>query len=179
MPTYVAFLRGINVGGKNKVPMAELRDLMSQLGFKNPRTLLQSGNAVFESDETSISKLEKALEGGIKERFGISVDLMVRTGAHLKETADSNPFPSEAAHSPHHLLVLFMKEPVAAGGVDALQAAIKGPELVRRGGSEVYMFFPDDIGHSKVTSKIMDKHLGASSTGRNWNTVLKLLEMCG
>ena len=173
MTTYVALLRGINVGGNKMVAMAALREALTDMGFTDVRTLLQSGNVVFRAAATSPAKLEAQLEQAIAKRLGVTADFHVRTGAEFQAVMDANPFRAEAAADPSHVLVTFYRAPLDPAKVKAFQAAIAGRELVRANGRHHYMTFPDGIGTSKAVV-IMDKILGARGTSRNWNTMTKL-----
>ncbi len=174
---YVGLLRGINVGGRNRVAMADLRDMVADLGFAGARTLLQSGNLVFQGARRTSEQLERLLELETEKRLGIGVDYCVRTATEWTALVARNPFPDEAERDPSHLLVLFQKEAPKAKDVAALQAAIRGPERVRAEGKQVYIVYPAGIGDSKLTSAVLDKKLGSRGTGRNWNTVLKLADL--
>jgi uncharacterized protein (DUF1697 family) len=173
MAVHIALLRGINVGGHKKVGMANLRELLTDLGFEDVRSLLQSGNLVFKSDARSDKGLERILEEETEQRLEVRADFFVRTTQELDAAIAHNPFPDEAKRDPAHLLVLFLKEAPPASAVKALQGAIKGPELVRARGREAYLVYPDGIARSKLTAAVFDKHIG-TGTARNWNTVLKL-----
>jgi uncharacterized protein (DUF1697 family) len=173
----VAFLRAVNVGGTGKLAMADLRALADELGLGEPKTLLQSGNLVFDAKAKSPVKLETLLEGAIKKRFGIETTVMVRSGTELKSTIARNPFPKEAKNDPGFLHVYFLKSPATAEQVAALRTAIKGPEKVKGEGHEIFLFYPDGAGHSKLTNAVIERHLGARGTARNWNTVNKAAEM--
>ena len=173
MTSYVAFLRGINVGGNKMVAMAELRAMLEALGFADVKTLLQSGNAVFRGPARSPAKLEQQLEAATTKRLGVTCDWHVRTAAELREAIDANPLTAEAKKDPAHLLVSFYRAPLDKVAVKAAQAAISGPEIVRADGRHLYMFFPDGIGNSKATMEV-GKVLRVQGTARNWNTVLKL-----
>jgi uncharacterized protein (DUF1697 family) len=174
MTTHIALLRGINVGGNNIIAMADLREFLTKLGMKNARTLLQSGNAVFGSDKRKGDALERFLETESKKRFGLSVDYVVRTADEWQEAIDENPFPKEAKSDPGRLIVMFMKAAAEAKKVKELQAAIQGPETVRAVGKQLYIIYPDGQGKSKLTITLIERKIGASGTGRNWNTVQKL-----
>jgi uncharacterized protein (DUF1697 family) len=177
MSMHVALLRGINVGGRNLVAMSDLRDLLETLGFAGARSLLQSGNLVFQSDRRAGTALEKFLEAETEKRLGVAVDYVVRTSKEWHTLVQCNPFPDEAERDPSHLLVLFQKEAPAAKDVEALRAAIRGPEIVQAAGKQVYIVYPAGIGTSKLTPALLDRKLGGRGTGRNWNTVLKLAAM--
>jgi uncharacterized protein (DUF1697 family) len=177
MAAAVAFLRAVNVGGTGKLAMADLKALAGEMGLGEPKTLLQSGNLIFDARGKAPAKLESALESAIKKRFAIETTVMVRNGADLKAVIARNPFAKEAESDPGFLHVCFLKEKTTATHVDALRAAIKGPEKVGGAGHEVFIFYPEGAGHSKLTNAVIERHLGARGTARNWNTVNKAAEM--
>jgi len=163
MTCHIALLRGINVGGHKTVAMSDLRERLARLGFRNVQSLLNSGNLVFESEETP-AQIEKTLE---KE---IQTDVLVRTADDLETVIRRNPFPAEAKTDPSRLVVLFTKTPV-----DAKKLEIAGRETAKGSGREIYIFYPDGQGTSKLTNTAIEKQLGTRCTARNWNTVMKLL----
>ena len=171
---HVALLRGINVGGHKPVSMADLRDLLTQLGLADARSLLQSGNLVFGTNRRTPAHLERLLEAEAEKRLGLQTDFFVRTAKEWKGVVAHNPFPKEAARDPGHLVVMFLKDAPSVTGVKALQQAITGPEVVAPGGKHLYIVYPDGIGRSRLTNALIDKQLGTRGTGRNWNTVLKV-----
>ena len=170
----VALLRAVNLPSHNKAGMAELRKLFADLGFEDVQSLLQSGNLVFRSDARTSAQLEGLLEAEAKKRLGLETDFFVRTAAEWKAVIAGNPFPEEAERDPGHLIVLFLKAEPDAKDVAALQAAIKGREVVRAKGRHAYIVYPDGVGRSRLTNVMIEKKLGTRGTGRNWNTVLKL-----
>ncbi len=174
MMTYVALLRGINVGGYKQVAMADLRDLLARLGLLDPRSLLQSGNLVFRTDARSGAQLERSLEVEAARRLALQTDFFVRSAAEWKAVVAANPFPEEAARDPGHLIAMFVKDSPPAGDIDALRTAITGPEFVQAGGRQLYILYPAGIGRSRLTNALIEKKLKTRCTGRNWNTVLKL-----
>ncbi len=174
MMTYFALLRGINVGGHKQVAMADLRQLLTHLGFADARSLIQSGNLVFRSKARSGAQLERLLEVEAKKRLGLEADFFVRTAAEWMAIVAHNPFLTEAERDPGHLVVMFLKQAPARKDVAALQAAITGPEVVRAAGRHAYIIYPSGIGRSRLTNALIEKKLGTRGTGRNWNTVLKL-----
>lgn len=171
---HIALLRGINVGGRNLIAMADLRAMTDGLGLGPAKTLLQSGNLVFDGGKRSTSTLEKTLEAETQTRFGHAIDFMVRTAAEWDALIADNPFPDEAENDPSHLVALVLKGEAAPAKVRALQAAIRGREVVRGSGRHLYLTYPDGIGDSKLTNAVIDKALGVRGTARNWNTVLKI-----
>ncbi len=179
MPVHIAFLRGINVGGRNSVAMADLREMVDGMGFTGARTLLQSGNLVFTAASKSASALEKQLEQETEKRFGVAADYVIRSAKELAQVVAANPFPKEAKADPSHLVVMFLKSATSAKEVQALQEAIKGREIVRGDGKHLYLVYPDGIGESKLTNVIIEKKIGTRGTARNWNTTLKLVALAG
>jgi uncharacterized protein (DUF1697 family) len=178
----VALLRAVNLGPHGKIAMSDLRALMTDLGLQDGKTLLQSGNMVFRGGARGDAALERLLESETRKRFGLETDFFVRNAGEWDELVAANPFPDEARKDPSHLVTIFLKAPVEAAAVAALQAAIAGREIVRGQGKDVrhvYITYPDGIGNSKLTNTIIEKKLGARGTGRNWNTVLKLQALAG
>jgi uncharacterized protein (DUF1697 family) len=174
MSTRIALLRGVNVGGRNRVAMAALRGMLATLGFAGARTLLQSGNVLFAGDGRTDAGLERLLEAETMRRLKVRVDWFVRTPREWTTIVARNPFPGEAERDPRHLLVVFLKKPPAAGDVRALQAATRGPERIRAAGRQLYIVYPEGIGRSKLTATLIEHRLDTRGTARNWNTVLKL-----
>jgi uncharacterized protein (DUF1697 family) len=177
MTTRIALLRAINVTGHNRVAMSDLLRMLTDLGFAGGRSLLQTGNLIFQGDGRNDAELEQLLETETDKRLGIRTDYMVRTAAEWQTIVERNPFPEQAEHDPGHLVVMFLKDAPRQGTVEGLQAAIQGPEMVRADGRQAYIVYPNGIGRSKLTNALIDKHLATRGTGRNWNTVLKLADL--
>ncbi len=173
MTTYLALLRGVNVGGNKLVAMADLRHFLEALGFVSPRSLLQSGNLIFESGARPVAGLERLLDAEAEKRLGLKTTFFVRTAKEWSAIIAGNPFPDEARRDPGHLLVLCLRAAPPAGAAKALAAAITGREVVRSDGRQAYIVYPDGVGRSRLTTALLDKTLGRG-TARNWNTVLKL-----
>lgn len=176
-PVRIGLLRGVNVGGQAKVAMTDLRAMVRGLGLAEPQTLLQSGNLVFRSDAPA-DALERILEDATAERFGFKVAYFLLDAAQWSGIIAANPFPDEAKADPGHLLVQFLRTAPDAAAVAALQAAIRGPEIVRTDGRHAYIIYPDGIGRSRLTGPMIEAKLGPA-TGRNWNTILKLAALAG
>ena len=173
MTTYIALLRGINVGGNKMVSMAELRALLTKLGFEDVKTVLQSGNVVLRARTQPPAKLEATLEREVEKAFGMKVDFHVRTADEWRALVEANPFGAEAKRDPARLTLSCFKTPLDKTNVKALQAAITGPELLSADGRHLYMVYPDGMGSSKA-APLVERKLAARGTARNWNTVLKL-----
>ena len=177
MTSYVALLRGINVGGKTMIAMAELRKLFEGEGLVDVKTLLQSGNVLFKSASTAVA-LELLIEKNIEKKFGREVDVMVRDKTAWEKIIAKNPFADEAKNDPGHLVVLCLKSKPEAKALAALKAAIVGREYFAPGEKCLYLMYPDGIGTSKLTNVVFDRHIG-TATARNWNTVLKIAAALG
>jgi uncharacterized protein (DUF1697 family) len=174
MATYIALARGINVGGHNMIAMADLRKLLTRMGFEDTQSLLQSGNLVFRGRIQSTGKLEELLEIEVKKRLSVEPRFFVRTAREWQSIIARNPFPEEAERDPGHLVVMFFKDAPEARALKALQGAIEGSEVIRAEGRQGYVIYPDGIGRSPLTLPLIESKLGTKGTGRNWNTVLKL-----
>jgi uncharacterized protein (DUF1697 family) len=154
--------------------MAELRDLLADLGFANVQSLLQSGNLVFDSRAGTPARLESTLEQAAWDRLQLETAFFVRTAKEWAEIVAGNPFPDEAKRDPGHLVVMSLKGAPDREHVTALEKAIVGREVIRAGGRHLYLVYPDGIGRSKLTNASIERKLGTQGTARNWNTVLKL-----
>lgn len=179
MATHIALLRAVNLGPHNKISMADLRELAAGLGLKDPQTLLQSGNLVFEAGKQAPAQLEALLEKAAAKTLDLETDFFVRTAKEWRAAIDANPFPREAKSDPSHLVMMALRDAPTRAAVEALQKAIKGREVVRAEGRHAYFVYPDGIGQSKLTIKVIEKALGTRGTARNWNTVLKLGALTG
>jgi len=179
MSIQIALLRAVNVGGTAILPMADLRAAVAKAGFKDVRTLLQSGNLVFEAGALTPAASEKKLEALCAKAFGLKNEIHVRTPEDLAAIVAANPFSKEARADPGHVHVLFLREAPPAASYAALAAAIKGREIVRAGGRHAYMLYPDGMGRSKLTPAVLARHLGMPGTARNWNTIQKLTATAG
>jgi uncharacterized protein (DUF1697 family) len=175
MATRIALLRGINVGGHAKVAMADLRRMFEDLGFDSVRTLLQSGNVVFES--TRKGDLERLLEAEATKRLKLGIDFFVRTPREWDAVIAGNPFSAEARRDPGHLIAMILKGKPRAADIAALRAMIVGRERLEAAGSVLYIVYPDGMGTSRFTSNRIESKLATRGTARNWNTVLKLAEL--
>jgi uncharacterized protein (DUF1697 family) len=170
----VALLRGINVGGHRKVPMAQLRELAAGLGLEEPRTYVASGNLVFDSDEAPAA-VEARLEAAIESRFGFAVDVIVRSAQQWSEYCGQNPFPEESLRAPNLVMLIVGKEPADNAALAALRARASGEEKVELRGDAIWIWFANGSGRSKIgTGPGSGKSVW---TSRNWRTVLTLQEM--
>ena len=174
MPAHVALLRAVNLGGATQVSMAEVRDRVASLGFTEVRSILQSGNLVFRSGVTSSAAVEGRLDREVAPVLGARTEFFVRTAAEWRAAVVGNPFPAQAKADPGHLLLMALKTGPNEAGWRSLARAVVGREQVRGVGRWAYLVYPDGVGRSKLTTALIEKHLGTRGTSRNWNTVLKL-----
>lgn len=177
MTARIALLRGVNVGGRAAVAMPALRALVADLGYGGARTLLQSGNVVFNGGAATDAALERVLAAEIEKRFGVRADVLVRDAPAWRRLVADNPYPREAERDPSRLLVYALREAPTRQRVDALRAAISGPETVEAVGKQAYVVYPAGIGRSRLTGALVERKLETRATGRNWSTVLKLLAL--
>ncbi len=175
MPVFIAFLRGINVGGKKTIAMAKLKALLEKVGFEDVKTHLNSGNVVFATKEKSPDKLTRTIENAIGKEFGFAPAIVLRSAAELKAILAKNPFPKMEKSDPSHLLVMTLAGKPHAGAKAKLAEAHQGDEEIHIAGENVYLTYPNGIGKSKLTNTLLEKHLGVAGTARNWNTLTKLL----
>ena len=175
MKTYIALLRGINVGGKSILPMKELVSLLEDLGAQNVKTYIQSGNAVFQSEETNASLLSSEISAAIKKRHGLEPRVLLLESGEMEKVIESNPF-REAESEPKTLHVFFLASVPKDPDLDALESFKSDDERFALTGGALYLHAPDGIGRSKLAANA-EKLLGVPVTARNWRTVCKVMAM--
>jgi uncharacterized protein (DUF1697 family) len=171
----VGLLRAVNVGGR-KLPMAELRALCGEFGWKEVRTYIQSGNLIFRAAGKG-ETLEADLEAAISDRFGMEVPVIVRSREIWSAYVEANPFTEAAKDEPNRLQLLVSKRTPNADAAERLMERAQDGERVKAAGGALWFHFPGGMARSKLTPALIDKVCGSPSTGRNWRTVLKLEEM--
>jgi uncharacterized protein (DUF1697 family) len=189
MATHVALLRGINVGGRNKVAMTDLREVVAELGHADVSTYIQSGNVLFSPDagDADTSALAAALTEAIAARLGVSAPVVVLSRDELAEVIAANPFPGEADPKRVHAVLLSGEpEAAAAGKIDAALArsADKGArDELATVGRTIYLRTPDGFGNSELAAAVLrivtSPRAGVTGTARNWATITKLIDLCG
>ena len=177
MAVIISMLRGVNVGGHNKIKMEALRALYESLKLRDSQTYVQSGNVIFRTDERDMPRLAKRIEDGIERKFGFRPDAILRTAAEMREVIAMNPFAKRRGIEPGKLLVSFLASDPGAGGREKVRQMKCDPEELRIEGRETYIYFPNGMGRSKLPWAELGKILKTPATGRNWNSVTKLLEM--
>lgn len=171
--TYLALLRGINVGGNNKLPMNDLRDLFVGAGCRDVRTYIQSGNVIFVTDPHVIASLPGIISTQIAERFGFRAPVVVRTAAQIDDVVRHNPFVAEGAAA-ETLHVLFLADPPHARRVADLDPDRSPPDTFIVRGQEIYPRLPNGAARTRLSNAYFDTKLATTSTGRNWRTVTAL-----
>jgi uncharacterized protein (DUF1697 family) len=172
--TYVALLRGINVGKAHQVAMPRLKEVLTDRGHKDVRTHLRSGNVVLTS-RLGEAELATDLSSAIEAEFGFAVPVVVRTGAEIAAVVQGDPFATVAT-DPARYLVTFLPEAPDPARIDALPKAEGGGDFLVRG-RELYLWLPDGVAGTPLASWKWDDLLGRPGTARNWNTVRKLAEL--
>lgn len=182
MVTGIALLRGINVGGHNRLKMAALRGHLEALRLRNVRTYIQSGNVVFdlEADDLDADEsgaLGERIASSIEEKHGFRPRTLVFTADHLLEAMEANPFP-EAETEPRRLHIFFLAREPVEPDIAGIEESAANTERWKLRGDVFYLHAPDGIGRSTLAAKL-ENHLGVAATARNWRTVAKLREMIG
>ena len=177
MQTYISILRGINVSGKNKLPMEGLKALYKELGLTDVLTYIQSGNAIFKADAGMEAALEKKIEAAIRDKYAYEVPVLVRTAKEMEAAIAANPIVKESGIDTEKLHVTFL----AATPDSKLVENIPNPGAPNEKfiilNREVYLYCPDGYGNSKLNNGFFEKKLKVKATTRNWKTVNKLLEL--
>lgn len=177
MTAFVSLFRGINVGGHHKIRMDELKDMHESLGLRDVVTYIQSGNVVFKSDDADAIRLRKQIEEGVEKSFGFRAEVLVRTSAELKDIIDKNPFQGQQSKESKWVVVMFLATQPATTAQEDLLKTYVGPEELFIIGKELYIYYPDGIGRSKLSGSFIEKKLKTVGTARNWNTILRLQEL--
>jgi uncharacterized protein (DUF1697 family) len=175
MARQIALLRGINLAGRRRVGMGDLRDLLTRLGYRDVRTHLQSGNVILASDAAP-EELERALSEQIAANLGVATDVLVRTRDELADVVARNPL-RDVADDPRRYQVNFLSAELDAGRARELAALDLAPERCEVSGREIYAWHPNGIQRSPLAKELSERRLGVTLTARNWSTVTKLLEL--
>jgi uncharacterized protein (DUF1697 family) len=180
MPTHIALLRAVNVGGYGKISMADFRNLLDGLGYTRVQTYIQSGNAVLDSPH-SAAKVSTAIADALEKHMGARTEVIVRSHDELTRLIAANPYADEAAADGAKVHVGFLASPASAAAPTALDAIVaRYPNRRDRytlAGHHLYLHLPDGAAETKFSGKTLDRAIGVPATARNWNTVLKLHEM--
>ena len=177
MPIYVSLLRGINVGGRNKIRMADLRALYAILGLRQTRTLLQSGNAMFSADGKDPAALGRKIESAIHAEYGFEVRVIMRMAGEFAAILDKHPFSADQLLEPAKLAVVFLSQAPGDAELAELSDSNPGRETIQASGRELFIHYPDGMARSKLNNQRIERKLGVVSTARNWNTCQRILKV--
>ncbi|RJQ17050.1 DUF1697 domain-containing protein [Candidatus Woesearchaeota archaeon] len=170
MATYISLLRAINVGGQKKIPMDALKKLYASLNLKKVKTYIQSGNVVFQSPAIKEETIEKA----IQKHFGFDVAVLIRTPEELKKIIAKNPF---AKKDSGRIYVVFLSDVPKKIPLDKINSMRHPSEEFFISGKEIYLFYPNGYGRTKLSNTFFEKTLNVTATTRNWNTVTALMHI--
>jgi uncharacterized protein (DUF1697 family) len=174
--TLIALLRGINVSGRNKVPMRELCVLCAELGWEDVQRYIQSGNLVFKAGARA-AKLETELEQAIERRFGLSIPIIVRPAAVWPDYVRDNPYPDASQNEPNLVMLALSKAAPKKDAAEKLQERAIGGERIVQVGDALWVHYAGGVAKSKLSPALFDRLVGSPVTARNWRTVLKLQQM--
>lgn len=177
METYIAILRGINVGGKNKIKMADLRENLSDLGFKNVETYIQSGNIIFDFDKKNPLELAKQIKSMIKSSFGFDVPVIVIEGEEFVKIWSENPFTKKEDFEIKHLHVTFLAEKPNSKLINEITDFDDSPNQLLMNEKVAYLICPNGYSKTKLTNDFFEKKLKTTATTRNFKTVTKIAEL--
>jgi uncharacterized protein (DUF1697 family) len=177
MPVIVSMLRGVNLAAHNRMKMDALRAVYAQLDLRDAQSFIQSGNVVFRTSERSLPKLATRIEEAIERKFGFRPPVILRTTKQMRETVASNPFADRPDIDPAKLLVWFLAGPLSAEAVAAVRAIKADPEEMHLAGNELFVYYANGMARPKLSWPVVERAMKVSGTGRNWNSVQKLLEM--
>ena len=176
MPRYVVLLRGINLGKVNRLPMADLRALLADLGYTDVRTILNSGNAVVTGPESEPGEQAERLGVAIRERFGMNVRCMVLTADHVRAIVDGHPF-SDVADNGSRMMANVLASPLDPARLTEHDPIALDPERARLGDRVIYQWCPDGVIAAPGVGGFVEKHFGVPVTARNWNTITKIADL--
>ena len=176
MESYIALLRGVNVGGNHKLPMLTLAEMCAQHGCQSVKTYIQSGNVVFQAKTKIAETFPNAIEAEIERRFGFTAPVIMRSLPELRAVAENNPFLKPEVDT-KFLHVLFLADTPVLTDVVALTPSCVGKEAFSLRGREIYFYLPNGVGNSKLAAYDFGKKLRTSVTTRNWQTVTKLIAL--
>ena len=177
MNTFIALLRGINVSGQKKIKMADLKEMLDKLGFKNVQTYIQSGNVIFSSEVKEILKLEEEIKNGIEKTFGFDVSVLIKTKREIEKILDECPFKAHEDLEAKRIYYVLLKSEPQTYAIENLNQKDYPNELFSIVDNCVYLNCTNGAGNAKLTNNVIERKLKVSATTRNHRTMMKLLEM--
>jgi Uncharacterized protein conserved in bacteria len=179
MTTFIALLRGINVGGNRRVPMADLRAALDEIGLDEVRTYIVSGNVLFRTTRTDPVALTREIEAAIEARFGFALAVVLRSAAEMRSVVAADPLPEGSAGDPAHRYAIFLSADPAPERLAAIDRGAVAPDVFVAGDRVIHAWYRNGLQQSKLAGQLTDRGLGVTATARNWNTVRKLVELAG
>jgi uncharacterized protein (DUF1697 family) len=177
MSVGISLLRAVNLASHNRIKMEDLRALHESLGLREVQTYVQSGNVIFRTGERDLLRLSRRIENAIERKFGFRPDVIIRTTSDLRNVIAQNPFAARRGIDPSKLLVIFLATDPSPEAREKILSIKADPEELRIDRRELYIYFPNGLARPKLSAALIEKTLKIPGTGRNWNTVRKLLEM--
>lgn len=177
MPVLVSMLRGVNLGSHNRIKMDALRALYTSLKLQDPRTYVQSGNVIFKTKEKNSPQLAKKIQSAIEKKFGCSPEVILRTTDELRKAIEATPFGDRPNLEPSKILVSFLDAAPPREAAGAFDKFKDYPEEVHLKGRELYIYFPNGAGKTKLPWSSVERLLKVTGTARNWNSVTNMLKM--
>jgi uncharacterized protein (DUF1697 family) len=177
MPVLISMLRGINVGGYNKIKMDALRALYISLKFESPQTYIQSGNVIFKTAEPDLTRIARRIQESVEKKFACCPEIILRSADEFRSVVKNNPFAKRANIDCAKLLITFLASDPGDRARETLREQKFAPEELHAVGCELYTYFPNGIGQSKLPWPRIHKILNTPGTGRNWNSVTKMLQI--
>jgi uncharacterized protein (DUF1697 family) len=180
MQTYITFLRGVNMAGHNKIKMTDLFVLYQDLGFNDAETFIQSGNVIFTcSSGMSVRDISLRIETAIHQKYDYDVPVMIRTHEEIKKLIPVNPFLAEENFDPSKMAVIFLHEHPSEAQIQKVIKIDYPPDKFKIIGSEIFIYCPDGFGRTKLYTNFFENKMKIKGTGRNWNTINKILGIAG
>ena len=177
MPVIISMLRAVNLAKYNRLKMDALRDLYTALKLQNPQTYLQSGNVIFETGEPNLDSVAQRIQSGIQKKFKCTTEIILRTTEELRSVVADNPFAKRSDIEPSKFLIFFLASDPGDKSRETLRKEKFSPEELHVRDRELYIYFPTGQGRSKLSWPRINKVLNTPGTGRNWNSVLNILEI--
>lgn len=174
MKTYISLLRGINVGGNNKILMQDLKNLYQELGFEDVRSYIQSGNVIFKSNQTK-QEVQKSIENGILTKFNLTISVLIETPKNLTNTLKNCPFLSNSSFNQSNIYFTFLSD--SPKNLDELKNSNYGDASFNNYKNIIYLYYPNGAGKTKLTNNFIEKKLKLTATSRNLKTLIKLIEL--
>jgi uncharacterized protein (DUF1697 family) len=177
MPVLISMLRGVNIGGHHRIKMDALRALYESLKLEDPRTYVQSGNIIFRTKQKNSAALAKKIQNGIEREFGFRPEVILRSPDELRKAIAASPFVGRASLEPSKILVTFLTAEPGSDASATLLSLKAHPEELHLKGRELFIYFPDGVGKTKLPWSSVEKLLKTTGTARNWNSATKMLAM--